>query len=486
MKSEEKRETIIDGLLSLCKSSTERVEHMSNEIMSVILAAGHEKPMNSSIPKAVHAVCGKPMAGWVLDAARGAGIEKNVMVVGTGAQQVQEVFGDQVEYAYQDEPKGTGHALACAREAFEHSSTHVVVLPADVPMIDSDTLSGAIEYHREFGNEATIITAVIEDPHGYGRIIRNSAGDVAGIVEHVDANQSELEIKEINSSIYIFNTDALCYALDHLDSIRDEFDRDNLIRTVEVLIKSGRRVGAYDVDDPCSIFGVNDRIQLYEADAMMRWRINCRHMENGVTIRNPETTYIEADVKIGRDTVIEPNVTLRGKTEIGEGVLVGANSIITNSKIADGADVLCSVLVDSEVGSGTHVGPFAYMRPNSKVGKNVKVGDFVEIKNATIDDGTKISHLTYVGDSDVGKGVNFGCGCVTVNYDGSKKYRTIIEDHAFIGCNTNLVSPVRVGENAYIAAGSTITDEVPGSNLAIARSRQINKSNWKDRRNQGK
>ena len=459
---------------------------MSNEIMSVILAAGRAKPMNSQLPKAIHTVCGKPMAGWVLDAVKQAGIEKSVMVVGYGAEKVKEVFGESVTYAYQDEQKGTGHALACARETFAHGSTHVVVLPADTPLIDADTLTAAIEYHREFGNEATIVTAVMDDPYGYGRVIRNSAGDVAGIVEHTDANQSELEIREINSSIYIFNTDALCYALDNLDSIRDDYDRNNLIRTLEVLIKSGRKVGAYDADDPCCIFGVNDRFQLYEADAMMRWRINCRHMENGVTLVNPEVTYIEADVEIGCDTVIQPNVTLRGSTKIGEGVLIGANSIITNSVIDDGADVLCSVITDSSVGSGTHVGPFAYMRPNSKVGKNVKVGDFVEIKNATIDDGTKISHLTYVGDSDVGKGVNFGCGCVTVNYDGSKKYRTIIEDHAFIGCNTNLVSPVRVGENAYIAAGSTITDEVPGSNLAIARSRQVNKSNWKDRRNQGK
>ncbi len=459
---------------------------MSNEMMSVILAAGLAEPMCTSIPKALHTVCGKPMAKWVLEAACSAGVERNVMVVGFEAEKVKAVFGDSVSYAYQEQPKGTGHAVMCAREAFEGFGGCTLVLPCDTPLLDADTIESALDYHKAFGNEATIITAVTDNPSGYGRIIRNGAGDVAGIVEHTDADQNELEIKEINSSIYIFNTEALCYALDNLDSIRDGVDPHNLIRVLDVLIKSGRRVGAFDADNPCRIFGVNDRVQLHEAESMMRQMINYGHMKNGVTIMDPVSVYIEADVVIGEDTVIQPNVMLKGSTVIGKNVLIGTNSVISNSKIDDGADVLCSVILSSQVGGGTHVGPFAYMRPDSKVGKNVKVGDFVELKNVVVEDGTKISHLTYLGDCDVGQGVNFGCGCIAVNYDGAKKYRTVVEDNAFIGCNTNLISPVRVGKNAYIAAGSTITDEVPDNSLAIARSRQVNKINWQDRREQKK
>lgn len=459
---------------------------MSNEVMSVILAAGSARPMKTSIPKAIHPVCGKPMAGWVLDAVRGAGIERSVMVVGFGQEQVKKVFSDSVIYAHQAEQKGTGHAVMCARHLFEGRGGYVLILPDDTPLIDSDTIINAINYHREFLNEATIITAVTDNPSGYGRILRNSAGDVAGIVEHADASESELEIKEINSSIYIFNNSALCYALDNLDFVGGEYNKYNLTRAVEVLIKSGRKVGAFYVDNPCSVFGVNDRVLLYEAESIMRWRINTEHMKNGVTIIDPDTTYIEADVQIGMDTVIHPNVTIKGNTVIGKNVTIGSNCIISNSKIGDETDILCSVICDSEIGSSSHIGPFAYMRPNSKLGNNVKIGDFVEIKNSTIDDGTKVSHLTYIGDSRVGKDVNFGCGCVTVNYDGHKKYQTIVEDNAFIGCNTNLISPVRVGKNAYIAAGSTITDEVPENCLAIARSKQVIKTNWKDRRTQGK
>lgn len=459
---------------------------MAKEILSVILAAGKSKAMKSDIPRAVFPVLGKPMASYAVAAATEAGAKKNVMVVGFGADRVRETFGESVLYADQPEAVGTSDAVAHARGYFEQTDAYVLVLPGDAPLIDAQTLRNAIAYHEEFQNEVTIITAIVDNPAGYGRIIRNSAGDVVSIVEEEYANQGELEINEINSSMYIFNADALCYALDHYDSLSDRYDKNNLIHSIEVLIKSGRKVGAYDADDPDSILGINDRIQLFEVESILRNRINLEHMRNGVTIMAPAVTYIEPGVVIGQDTVVQPNVHLRGNTVIGKNVIIGANSIITNCKISDGVDILSSVMVDSEVCEGAHIGPFAYLRPNSKIGKNVKIGDFVEIKNATLDEGTKVSHLTYVGDSDVGKRVNFGCGCVTVNYDGKKKYRTTIGDDAFIGCNTNLVSPVTVHDNAYIAAGSTITDEVPESALAIARSRQVNKMEWKDRRKQDK
>lgn len=459
---------------------------MAKRLMSVILAAGESEQMQSNLPKAMHTVCGKPMVSYVLDAAKQAGSEKEVMVVGFGREKLKQAFGDQVCCVVQEHSIGTGDAVACARSQFEQFDGLVLVLPSDTPLIDAGTLKGAVAFHEEFQNEATVITAVAPDPEGYGRVIRNGAGDVVSIVEQKLANQSELEISEINSGIFIFNAAALCYALDHIDSLRDDYDKANLIHSIEVLIKSGRRVGAYDADDAECVRGVNNRIQLFEAEAVMRSRINREHMLRGVTIMAPADTYIEKDVIIGRDTVIFPNVHLRGKTKIGENVTVGANTIIRDSQIEDGVDILNSVILDSYVDAGAHIGPFAYLRPNSSIGKNVKIGDFVEIKNATLDEGTKVSHLTYVGDADVGKAVNFGCGCVTVNYDGAKKYRTTVGDHAFIGCNTNLVSPVHVHDNAYIAAGSTITDEVPESALAIARSRQVNKLNWNDRRNQKK
>ena len=459
---------------------------MAKEIIGVVLAAGENAQMKSDIARANFPVLGKPMASYVLDALNGLGSAKNAMVIKEGYEDIENAFEDKAEFVYQNEAIGTFDAVKKARSFFDNTSSYVFVLPADAPLIDVQTLKSALEYHEKFKNEVTVITAIVDNPDGYGRVIRNSVGDVVSIVEQKDANQSELDINEVNSSMYIFNSEALSYALDNYDMLTGEQDKNNLIHSIEVLIKTGRRVGAYDADDADAILGINDRIQLFEVEAIMRSKINMEHMRNGVTIMAPATTYIEPGVIIGQDTVIEPNVHLRAGTVIGKNVKVGANSIVTNCKIHDGVDILNSVMVDSEVCEGAHIGPFAYLRPNSKIGKNVKIGDFVEIKNASLDEGTKVSHLTYVGDSDVGKKVNFGCGCVTVNYDGKKKYRTTIGDNAFIGCNTNLVSPVTVKDNAYIAAGSTITDEVPESALAIARSRQINKLDWKDRRKQDK
>jgi len=459
---------------------------MARNIITIILAAGKNTSMCSAVNKSIHSVCGKPMAQWVLEASQKAGIENNIMVVGESASDVRDVFEGKAEFVVQAEPKGTGHAVICAREKFEGKNGLVVVLPADAPIIDEDTLSQAIEYHEEFKNEATIITAVVDNPAGYGRILRNSAGDVAGIVEHSDANRGELNIKEINSSMYIFNATALSYALDSLDNASAGQDKNNLICVLDVLIKSGRKVGAYFADDSTSIMGVNDRIQLYEAEKIMQKKIVSGYMKNGVYIMSPDTTYIESGAEIGMDTVIQPNVQIKGQSVIGKNVVVGANSIISNSKICDGVKIQCSVITDSEVGESSTIGPFAYLRPHSKIGKNVKIGDFVEIKNASLDDGTKVSHLTYVGDADVGKGVNFGCGCVTVNYDGKKKFRTTIGDNVFVGCNTNLVAPVTINDNSYVAAGSTITDDVPGKSFAIARSRQTNKTDWIDRRESDK
>ena len=297
------------------------------------------------------------------------------------------------------------------------------------------------------------------------------------IVEQKDATEEEKAIKEINGGMYAFDAKLLKYALSKLtnNNVQNEY---YLTDTIEILLKDGHKVNAIATREADDIAGVNSRVQLAAVTEVMKKRINEKHMANGVTFIDPMSTYIELDVIIGKDTIIEPGCMLEGKTAIGEGCRIGYHSKLKNTTLADQVEVEISVITDSFVDEGTHVGPFAYIRPNSHIGKNIKVGDFVEIKNANIGDGTKISHLTYVGDADVGKNVNFGCGSVVVNYDGQKKHRTIIGDNAFIGCNTNLVSPVTVEDNAYTAAGSTITKTVPKDSLAIARAKQENKENW--------
>lgn len=451
------------------------------DFISVILAAGMGKRMKSEMPKVMHKVCGKALCEWVIDASKNAGARKVVAIIGHKAEVVKPQIEDKAEIAYQTEQLGTGHAVMQAADFIKNCAGHVVILNGDTPLVTGETIKAAIEYHEELGNAATVITAILDDSTGYGRIVRNSAGDVVKIVEQKDANADEIDIKEVNSGMYVFNAKDLIYALDKItpNNAQGEY---YLTDTLEILIKMGQKVGAYSIDDNDEIRGINDKIQLSEANEIMQMRINKKHMANGVTMIHPETVSIEDTVEIGQDTVIEQNVILKGDTKIGNNTVIGANSQIVNSVIHDNVNVMCSVITDSEVDSETNVGPFAYIRPNSKVGKHVKVGDFVELKNAAIGDGTKISHLTYVGDAIVGKNVNFGCGTVTVNYDGKNKYTTVIGDNAFIGCNTNLVSPVNVNKNAYIAAGSTITDEVPENSLAIARSRQVIKNEWNDKR----
>ncbi len=440
---------------------------------SVILAAGMGTRMKSDIPKVLHKICGKPLCKWVIDASKKAGAGNIVTVIGHGADMVREVLGASCEYAVQAEQKGTGHAVMQAVPLIAADGGYVVILNGDIPLITAQTIKNAVEYHKESGNAATVLTAVFDDATGYGRVVREN-GNVKKIVEQKDASDEEKQIKEINSGMYVFDTKSLIYALEELtpNNAQGEY---YLTDTIEILLDFGKKVGAYVIDDSDEIRGINDRVQLNEAETIMRRRINEAHMKNGVTMRIPESIYIEDGVEIGKDTEICPNVTLKSGTKIGSNCTVGTGSVLERAVIRDGVDILSSVIIDSEVGSNTHVGPFAYIRPNCRVGENVKVGDFVELKNSTVDDGTKISHLTYVGDSDVGKDVNFGCGTVTVNYDGKNKHRTTISDNAFIGCNTNLVSPVTVGKGAYIAAGSTITDDIPSDNLSIARARQVNK-----------
>ena len=437
--------------------------------------------MKSKMPKVLHKVCGKPLSKWVIDASKAAGADKVCAVVGHKAETVKEVLGDVCEFALQTEQKGTGHAVMQAIDVIKNSKGEVVILNGDTPLITAETINKAIEYHKNNGNQATVITAILDDATGYGRIVRDNDGSVLKIVEQKDASEEEKKINEVNSGMYVFDAQSLVYALDKItpNNAQGEY---YLTDTLEILLSAGKKIGGYAISDNDEIRGINDRVQLNEAEKIMQKRINEYHMRNGVTMRNPESVYIEDGVEIGNDTEICQNVTIKSGTKIGSDCVIGSGSMLDRAVIHDGVDVLSSVILESEVDEGTHVGPFAYIRPNCHVGKEVKVGDFVELKNSNIDDGTKISHLTYIGDSDVGKRVNFGCGTVTCNYDGKKKYRTTIGDDCFVGCNTNFVSPINVGDGVYIAAGSTITEDIPENSLSIARARQVNKDGWKDKR----
>lgn len=448
---------------------------------SIILAAGEGKRMKSKTPKVLHKVCGKEMVNHVIDSMRQGNINDVNVVIGNGAEKVRKATENRkVNYSLQEEQKGTGHAVICAEKFLENKKGLVVIFTGDAPLIKPETVKQLINHHESQNLKATILTSIVEDPKGYGRIIRNEEGNVEKIVEHKDCNEDEIKVKEINSGMYCFDIEKLLECLNGLtnENAQGEY---YLTDVISIMKKKGYKVGA-EVIDLEETLGVNSRVQLYEAEEIMRARINKRHMENGVTIIDPRNTYIGAEVQIGADCIIYPGNILEGNTMINSDCVLYPNNRINNSTIEKNVNIQCSVIIDSFVGEGTTVGPYAYVRPQSEIGRNARIGDFVEIKKSIIGDNTKVSHLTYIGDAEVGSGCNFGCGTVVVNYDGKNKYKTIIGNNAFIGCNTNLVSPVEIKDNAYIAAGSTITKEVPEGTLAVARAKQVNIEGWVEKK----
>lgn len=449
------------------------------DLYSIILAAGEGKRMKSNIAKPLQQAAGKALVEWVLDAAEGAGTVQNIVVVGHQAEAVKAYLGSRVQYACQAEQLGTGDAVKQGMVPLVQRKGTVAVLVGDTPLVTADMLADCRREHEAAGRAATVITFVADDPYGYGRIVRRE-GSLQKIVEQKDATPEEQAICECNSGMYFFDLEKLAAALDELnnDNAQGEYYATDLI---EILLRHGETVGAYQTEMEQTL-GVNDKIQLSVAERILNARLVEAAMREGVTVIDPQTVHITAKVKVGRDTVLYPGTILEGETIIGENCQIGPNTTLTDCRVGSGCSVKMSVGVESEIGDDTNVGPFAYLRPNSRVGSRVKIGDFVEVKNSSVGDDTKVAHLTYIGDADVGQRVNFGCGTVVVNYDGKKKHRTTIEDDCFIGCNTNLVSPVHIHKGAYTAAGSTITDEVPEEALAIARSRQVVKADWKKKR----
>lgn len=448
---------------------------------AIVLAAGQGKRMKSKLYKVLHPVCGKPMVGHVLDTVKKVQCERSIVVVGHGAEAVKSYLGTKAEYVLQAQQLGTGHAVKQAGTLLGQEEGTTIVICGDTPLVTEETLQAMLELHERQGAAATVLTASMDRPQGYGRIIRDSVkGSVARIVEQKDCSPEEDAVKEINTGTYCFDNAKLFAALEKVTNSNAQQEY-YLTDVIGILVGEGEVVEGYMTEDFAESIGVNDRLALSEAEGFMRERINRKHMLNGVTIIDPSSTYIGADVVIGADTVIYPGSHISGATVIGEDCVIGPAAEIEDSRIEDGAKVKQSVLCQAEVGKETTVGPFAYLRPGAKLGKHVKVGDFVEIKNATLDDGSKVSHLSYIGDAKVGKNVNIGCGAITVNYDGYNKSITEIEDDAFIGSNVNLIAPVKVGKGAYVVAGSTITQSVPDNDVAIARNRQENKPGYAEK-----
>jgi bifunctional UDP-N-acetylglucosamine pyrophosphorylase/glucosamine-1-phosphate N-acetyltransferase len=448
---------------------------------AVLLAAGEGKRMKSEVPKVLHKVCGKEMVNHVIDTMRKARIDDVNVIVGKGAEAVKEATANRgVDYSFQDKQLGTGHAVQCAKEFLKDKKGVVCIFTGDAPLIKRESVEKLLTIHEEGNYSAVILTSIVENPTGYGRVISKGTG-VERIVEQKDCNESELMVKEINAGMYSFNIEDLLNSLGKLNNNNAQGEY-YLTDVIGILCGEGKKVGKLATEF-VETLGVNSRVELAEAEQIMKLRINKGHMENGVTIIDPQNTYIEDEVEIQSDVIIYPGNVLQGKTSIKKGCILYPNNRIEASTIGNDVSIQTSVILESTIGDYTTVGPYAYIRPESEIGKHARIGDFVEIKKSTIGDNTKVSHLTYIGDAEVGSGCNFGCGTVIVNYDGKKKYRAKIGNNAFIGCNTNLVSPVEVEDNSFIAAGSTITEKVPKGSLAIARAKQVNKEGWVEKNN---
>lgn len=457
----------------------------------VILAAGEGTRMKSDTSKVLFPLCGRPMIDYVLNAALELEPDKIVIVLGHKGQEILDhvtrtwVEGRKdtcpIEFSWQTQQLGTGDAVRCALDLISSLCENVMILCGDTPLITGRLLQEFARMHLASGSDLSIVTTILEDPGSYGRIVRDEEGKVSKIVEASDISDKEEEVKEINSGIYLGKRSILSEFLPRLSNknAKQEF---YLTDIVEMAANDGFKVLPFVWQDSTAVHGVNNRYDLAYAESKLRQRILERLCVSGVTVRDPQNTYVDYGVEVGKDTIIEPNTFLVGDTKIGQKCIVGPSSYIIDSNISDGSRVWMSVVEDSEIGQNAEIGPYSHLRPKCVVESNVLIGNFAEVKNCVIKQGSKVHHHSYLGDCFVGSHVNIGAGTVTVNYDGVKKHQTIIDDGAFVGCNANIIAPLRIGKDAFVAAGSTITSDVPDGSLGIARQRQTNKDGWVSKR----
>ena len=437
----------------------------------VVLAAGAGTRMRSSMPKVLHPIAGKPLLWHALGAAAALSPQRLVAVIGHGREQVGAYLRAEhpdVQQAVQDEQLGTGHAVACGLADLGELSGTVVVTYGDVPLLTGSTLSDLANEHHRAGNAVTVLTAVVDDPTGYGRIVRDEAGALRGIVEQKDADPAQREIREINSGVYAFDGAVLSGCLRRLTSSNAQGER-YLTDVVAMASADGRPVGTLTTLDPAETEGVNDRVQLSDLSRLLNGRLVRQAQLSGVTVLDPATTWLHSDVTIGPDTVVLPGTSLEAGTTIGSGCVIGPDTTLSDCRVADGAEVIRSHCSGADIGPGASVGPFSYLRPGAILAEKSKVGAYVEIKKSRIGPKAKVPHLSYIGDTTIGAGTNIGAGTITANYDGVLKSPTVIGENAFVGTNSTLIAPVSVGDGAYVAAGSTVTSNVEPGDLAVAR-----------------
>ncbi len=436
-------------------------------VHAVVLAAGKGKRMKSDLAKALHRLCGRPIVSYVLDTLDEAGVDSPILVVGHGADDVRSAVGSKVRYTEQHEQLGTGHAAMQALPLLPEAGGPVLVLYGDTPFLQSKTIHTLIDRHRETGAAATLLTAVVEEPGGYGRVLRDRQGHVRRIVEEPDCTPEEAKVREINAGTYVFDLPALREALRALtpDNAQGEY---YLTDTITWLLGQGRLVSALTADAQETI-GINSRRELAAAEALMRRKLLERLMDEGVTIIDPQSTYVHAGVRVGQDTIIQPHSFLEGATTIGKSCAIGPHARLVDATLGDQVTVEASTVTGSVVGEGTRIGPYSHLRPGTRIGRFAEIGNYAELKNTTVGDYTKVHHFSYLGDATVGARVNIGAGTITCNYrhDVKGKQPTVIEDEAFIGSDSMLVAPVRIGRGAVTGAGAVVNKDVPPGAIAV-------------------
>ena len=446
-------------------------------LKSIIMAAGKGSRMMSELPKVIHLAHSKPMVVRIIDALNALDVEENILILGHKREKVLEVLGNDISYVIQEEQLGTGHAVKQAEEKIKNYNGDILIINGDIPLIQKETLVNIYNEYKKENADGIILTAIFDNPFSYGRIFKEN-DRVLKIVEEKEANEEQKKIKEVNAGVYIFKAQHLAYALRKINN-NNEKGEYYLTDVIEILASENKKIISYSLEDSMEIQGVNSKVELALVSRVLRERKNKSLMESGVILIDPATTYIDDEVKIGKDTVIYPNVTIQKNTEIGENCEILSGTRIIDSKILNNVRIENSVIEESIIENGVTIGPFAHLRPKSHLKENVHIGNFVETKKSTLEKGVKAGHLTYLGDAHVGEKTNIGAGTITCNYDGKNKFKTEIGENVFIGSDTMLVAPVNVGANALVGAGSVITKDVPNNSLAVSRSKQIIKEGWR-------